>query len=119
MPPHDPKILYYFNERAEGRYYFCRILAPPPNAPPPSPEATMLNYLNDREGRGAEGITFCRILVPPPPDAAILNYLNDREGAPLSFVGFCPPPFPDATILNDINDRERGGAPISCKKLNI
>ena len=92
---------------------------PPPHAP--SPKATMLNHLNDREGRGAEGITFCWILAPPPPpDATILNYLNDREGAPLSFVGFCPPPpFPDATMLNDINDRERGGAPISWKKLNI
>ena len=25
---------------------------------------------------------------PPSPDATILNYLNDREGAPLSFVEF-------------------------------
>ena len=51
----------------------------PPNAPP-SPDATILNYLNDRE---VAGIIFCRILAPPnappPHDATILNYLNDRE----------------------------------------
>ena len=50
---------------------------------------------------------------PLSPDATILNYLNDSErGAPLSFVGFRRPPMPplpDATILNCLNDRERGG----------
>ena len=35
------------NDRDEGRYYFCMILAPP-NDPPP-PDATILNYLNDGE----------------------------------------------------------------------
>ena len=92
--------------------YFCMILAPP-NAPPPSPDAKILNYLTDREGAG---IIFSRILAPPnappSPDATILNYLNDREGAPLSYAGLCPPPppppSPDATILNDLNDSERG-----------
>ena len=51
--------------------------------------------------------------MPPSPDATILNYLNDSEGgAPLYFVGFwCPPP-PDATILNYLNDREGGGGAI-------
>ena len=50
---------------------------------------------------------------PPLPDATILIYLNDREGAPLSFVGFWRPPpntpSPDATILHNPNER-RGGA---------
>ena len=56
----------------------------------------------------------------PPPDATILNYLNDRGGgAPLSFVGFWrpspPPQMPEyLTIL--MTGR---GAPISRKKLNI
>ena len=40
------------------------------------------------------------------PDATILNYLNNREGAPLSFVGFWRPqfpyPLPDSTIPNDV-----------------
>ena len=76
---------------------FWRSRPPPSNAP--SPDATILNYLNDSEGGGAT--IFCRVLAPPPPppDATILNYLNDREGggAPLSFVGFwhlpmTPPP---------------------------
>ena len=84
------------------------------------------------------------------PDATILIYLNDREGASLSFVGFCPPhppqtpqyltilgaergrhyvcrilasPMPppppsnDATILSYPNGRERGGAIIFCRIL--
>ena len=46
----------------------------------------------------------------PSPDATILNYLHDREGVPLYFVGFwrppMPPPSPGATILNNLNDRE-------------
>ena len=50
-PPHDSKILYYLNDRDEGRYYVCRILAPPNAPPPPSPNAIILNYLNDRERR--------------------------------------------------------------------
>ena len=54
-------------------------------------------------------------LNAPSPYATILNYLNDREGAPLCFVGFLrhpmsPHPQLDATILNYVNDRaiERG-----------
>ena len=88
---------------------------------PPSPDAKILNYLMTERG-GA--IIFGRILVPPPPPQTpqyLTIYLTDREGAPqtLPFVGFWRPPLPDATVLNDLYDRERGGAPISCKKLNI
>ena len=63
-PPHDSKILYYLNDRNEGRYYFCRILAPPmPHPLPLTPQ-----YLTILMTEGA-GITFCRILAPPnaPP----------------------------------------------------
>ena len=83
--------------------------------PPSSPDATILNYLNDREGAG---IIFCRILAPPPPpnappshDATILNYLNDREGGAIFLCRILapPPPSPDATIhINDLNGRKRG-----------
>ena len=46
-PPTSPK--YFTILMTEMRdCYFCRILAPP-NAPPPSPDAKILNYLNDRE----------------------------------------------------------------------
>ena len=60
-----------------GAIIFGRILAPP-NAPSSSPDATILNYLVDRE-KGRHDL--CRILSPPMPlpDATILNYLNDRE----------------------------------------
>ena len=71
-----------------GAIIRCRILAP-------TPDATILNYLNDKKGGT---IIFCRILAPPPPRHNY-NYLNDSErGAPLSFVGFwcpaMPPPLP-------------------------
>ena len=73
-----PTVLNYLNDREKERQYFlldfgappppqyltilmterggviilCRILAPP-NAPPPSPDATIPNDLNDRERRRA------------------------------------------------------------------
>ena len=94
-PPHDSKILYYLNNRDEGHYYLCRILAPPP------PYATILNYLNDRERRAP--LSFVEFGAPPPndppppPDVTILNYLTDREGRGAAGIAFCrilalPPP---------------------------
>ena len=84
-----------------GAIIRCMILAP-------TPDATILNYLNDKEGGT---IIFCRILAHPPPPRHNYNYLNDRErGAPLSFVGFwrpAMPPYPDATYLT-ILMTERG-----------
>ena len=52
-------------------------------------------------------------MPPPSPDVTILNNLNDRErGRHYFFVGFwrppMPPPSPDVTIFNNLNDRERG-----------
>ena len=148
-PPHDSKILYYLNNRDEGRYYLCRILAP-------CPDATILNYPNDREmgaplsfvgfwrppppqspqylttlltERGGRALLFIRFGTPnnPPPPPPTPQYLTilmtERGGAPLSFVRFWrpPPPSPDATTLNDLSkDREmRGFLSLSCKKLNI
>ena len=118
MPLHDSKIIYYLNDRNEGRYYFCRILALP-NAPPPSLDATILNYFSDSERGGA--IILCRILAtapPPPPDATILNYLNDRERrALLFFVGFWHPPMippsPQTSQYFTILMTERERAPLS------
>ena len=71
------------------RIIFYRILA----HPPPSPDATILNYLNDRE-RGGGGLSFVgfrRLPMPPSPstDATILNYLKDREkGRHYPVIGF-------------------------------
>ena len=69
-----------------GAIIFCRILAPP-QCPPPSPDATILIYLNDREGVPLSFVGFWQpppsLMPPPSPDATILNNLNDREGAPL------------------------------------
>ena len=88
-----------------GAIIRCRILAP-------TPDATILNYLNDKEGGT---IIFCRILPPPPHDTTITILVTVRGGA----IIFCrilaprnaPPPYPDATILNNLNDRE--GASLS------
>ena len=82
---------------------------------PPSPDATILNYLNDSErgGGGGAPLSFVgfwrRPNAPHPPTPQYLTILMTERGAPLSFVGFWRPlPSPDATILNDLNDRERG-----------
>ena len=112
-PPHDSKILYYLNDRDEGRYYYCRILALR-SAPPPLTPQYLTIYSDSERWAPLSFVGFWRP-PPPPPDATILNYLNDRErGALLFFVGFwCPPmtpPPPDATILYYLNDRKRGGA---------
>ena len=90
-----------------GAIVFCRILAPP-NDPPP--DATILNYLTDREGAG---ITFSRILAPPnappPPTPQYLTILMaERGGAIILCRTLPPPPSPDASILNDLIDSERG-----------
>ena len=88
MPP-PPTIPKYFTilmtEIRDAIIFVGFWRNPPPQCPPLSPDSTMLNYINDREG-GA--ITFCRILAPRPPRS------------------------PDATILNDFNDREKRGANI-------
>ena len=61
-PPSTPQYLTILMTERGGHIIFCRILAPP------SPDAKILNYLNDRE-RGGGAIIFCRILAPPnaPP----------------------------------------------------
>ena len=52
----------WVNDRDEGRYYF-RMILPPPT--PPSPDATIPNYLNDRESWASLSVVgFWR---PPPP----------------------------------------------------
>ena len=91
-----------------GAIIFCRILAPPSI----SPDATILIYLNDREGAPLSFVEFERLPNAPPPhspDTTILIYLNCREGAPLSFVGFWrPPPLPQTPQYLTILMTERG-----------
>ena len=60
---------------------------------PPPPDATILNYLNDREGGGG-AIIFCRTWRPPPSkDATMLNILmTGRRGAPIKSVTLCECP---------------------------
>ena len=89
--------------------------------PPPSPDTTIFNYLNEREREGRHDPLKdfgAHQGSPPPPDATIyLTNITDREGGrTLHFVGFwrpsIPPPSPDATLLNYLNDRGGGEAPL-------
>ena len=115
LPPLTPKYLTILMTERGGAIVFCRILAPP-NDPPP-PDATILNYLTDREGAG---INFSRILAPPPPMPPLpptpqyLTILMTERGAPLSYAGLCPPPFPRRhnTIRILMTVRGGGGANI-------
>ena len=71
-PPPLPQTPQYLTilRTERGRHYVCRILAPSmPPTPPPSNDATILNYLNNREREGAPlfFIGFWRPLMPPPP----------------------------------------------------
>ena len=91
-----------------GRHYLCKILVPPM---PPSHDATVLNYLNDR-ARERAPLYFVGFWRPPPQTPQYLTILvTERDGAPLSFVGFWRPPMPpskNAKILNYLIDREKG-----------
>ena len=54
-PSPTPQYLTILMTERGGAIIFCKILAPPPPPPmPPSPDATLLNYLNDRR----EGAPF-------------------------------------------------------------
>ena len=99
-----------------GAIIFCRILAPPNVPPPPSPDVTILNNLNDRE-RGRHyflshfGVPQC----PPPPLSTTPQYLTILMTVRGGAIIFCrilappnAPPSSDVTILNNLNDRERG-----------
>ena len=88
--------------------------------PPPSPDATILNYLNDRERRATLSfVGFCRPpMTPPPPQTSqyLTILLTGGGGAPMG-ITFCRilapqcPPSLDPTILNYLNNRE--GVPLS------
>ena len=113
-----PKYFTILMTEVRDAIIFVGFWRPPQCPPPPSPDAIILNYLNNRE-RGRH--ISCRILaspMPPPPQTPqyLTILLTERGGRALPFVGFwrpqCPPPPPpDAIILNYLNDRE--GVPLS------
>ena len=109
-PPQTPQyITILMTEREGPPLSFCRILAPPPTIP----KLLTILMTEMRDAIIFVGF-WRPPMPPPSPDATILNYLNDRERrAPLSFVGFWRPPMPpppsDVTILNYLTDREGGG----------
>ena len=92
-----------------GANIFCRILAPR-NAPPPSPEATVLNNLNDREGAPLYPCRMLAPLMPPPPTPQYLTILMTERGGAIIFVGFWRPPMPPLSRCHNtsyLDDRER------------
>ena len=105
-PPLTPKYLTILMTERGGAIVFCRILAPPND--PQTPQYLTILQTERGRALPLVGFWLPQCPLPSP-DATIINYLNDREGAPLSYAGLCPPPpSPDATILNDHNDSERG-----------
>ena len=108
-PSPDTTILNYLNDRERGRHYLLQDFGAP-QCPPPPQTPQYLKILMTKRGRYYL-CKILTPPMPPSHDATVLNYLNDREreGAPLSFVGFWrPPSSPNATILNYLIDRERG-----------
>ena len=123
--PLGPQYCSILMEERGGAIIFCRILA----SPPPFPDATILNYLDDKE-RGRHYL--CRILAPPvtppppPPTPQYLTILMPERGGAIIFCRILAPPppsSPDATILNYLYDRERGGRqlqyPVEVKYIRI
>ena len=121
LPTPTPQYLFILmTERERGRHYLLEDFgAPPPQCPPHSPDATILIYLNDREGAPLSFVGFWRPQCPPSPDATILKNLNDREGASLCLQDFsasinAPPP-PTTPQYLTILMTERGGAINFCR----
>ena len=87
-PPPDATILNHLNDSERGgggRHYLLYDFGTPQRHLTQTPQ--YLTILMTERGGGA--VIFCRILAPPLPDATILNYLNDRErGRHYFFVGF-------------------------------
>ena len=73
-PPQMPQYLtILMTER--GRHYVCRILAPPMPPPPTTPQYLTI-LMTERGGRHY----FLQDFGAPSPDITILNYFDDREG---------------------------------------
>ena len=115
MPPPSPDatgtILNYLNDRERRAPLSFVGFWRPPMTPPP--DATILNYLTDREGGGGGGartLPFVGFRAPSPyPDATILNYLNDREGGAIIFCRILPPPLSQTPQYLTILMTGRGG----------
>ena len=92
-----PTILNYLNDREGAPLSFCRILAPPTI---PKYFTILMAEMRD----AIIFVGFWRPPMPPSPDATILNYLKTERGRALSFVGFwrpqCPPPPMTPQYLN-------------------
>ena len=80
-----------------------------PNAPLPPTIPKYFTILMTEMRDAIYFVGFWRPLMPPSPDATILNYLNGSEkGALLFFVGFWRPP-PQTPQYLTILMTERGG----------
>ena len=87
----------------------------PPNTPPPtpSPNATILNYLNDSEREAPLSfVGFWRPTMTPPQTPQYLTILMTERGGGrhYHFLGFWRPPMPphDSKILYYLNDTDEG-----------
>ena len=116
-----PTILNYLNDREGAPLSFGRILAPP-NAPPPPTIPKYFTILMTEMRDAIIFVGFWRPPMPPSPDATILNYLNDREGAGIIFCRILAPanaPPPMTPQYLTILMTERRGAIIFCRTLAL
>ena len=97
-----------------GTIIFCRILAPPNAPPPPQTLQYLTILRTEKGKGRHYVCRILAPSMPPSHDATILNYLNDREraGAPIFFIGFwrpqCPSSSPQTPQYLTILMTERG-----------
>ena len=83
----------------DGAIIFCRILAPHQGPPPPPLTPQYLTILMTERGGESFIVFWCPPPNAPSPDATVLHYLNDRERGAIIFCRIlatpnAPPPLP-------------------------
>ena len=86
-PPQTPQYLTILRTE-RGRHYVCRILAPPMPPPPTTPQYLTILMTERGGAINFYRILAPPNAPPPSPNATILNNLNDIEGAPLCLSDF-------------------------------
>ena len=86
-PPPTPQYLTILMTEREGRHYLLTDFGAP-NAPPPLPPMPQYVTILMINRGGAIIFCRILAPPPPSPDNTILNNPNDREGGAVIFVGF-------------------------------
>ena len=118
-------ILNYLKDREGAIIFYTILAPPPPPQCPLPQTPQYLTILMPERGRHYVCRILAPPMPPPSHDATILHYLNGREGAPLFFAGFWrpPPPLPKTSQYLTILMTGRGGRqlqyPVRSKYIRI